>query len=63
MNAPGISGALLSDMGFDARVLRGIAVVSRAAGVVGHLAEEIRAPLGETLWYLDEWQTSYQPRR
>jgi citrate synthase len=63
INATGISGALLSDMGFDARVLRGIAVVSRAAGVVGHLAEEIRAPLGETLWYLAERETTYQARR
>ena len=35
VNAPGICGGLLSDMGFDARILRGIAVVSRAAGVVG----------------------------
>jgi citrate synthase len=63
INAAGICGALLSDMGFDARILRGIAVVSRAAGVVGHLAEEIRAPLGETLWYLAERETTYQPRR
>jgi citrate synthase len=63
INAPGISGALLSDMGFDARILRGIAVISRAAGVVGHVAEEIHAPLGETLWYLAERQTTYQPRR
>lgn len=63
LNAPGMCGALLSDMGFDARILRGIAVVSRSAGVVGHLAEEIRAPLGETLWYLAERETTYQPRR
>jgi len=63
INAPGICGALLSDMGFDARILCGIAVVSRAAGVVGHVAEEIRAPLGETLWYLAEGLTAYQSRR
>jgi citrate synthase len=63
LNAPGACGALLSDMGFDERILRGIAVVSRSAGVVGHLAEEIRAPLGETLWYLAERETTYQPRR
>jgi citrate synthase len=63
LNAPGMCGALLSDMGFEERILRGIAVVSRSAGVVGHLAEEIRAPLGEALWYLAERETTYQPRR
>jgi citrate synthase len=63
LNAGGACGALLCDLGIDTAVLRGVAVVSRAAGVVGHLAEEARAPMGRTLWYLAEREASYEPRR
>jgi citrate synthase len=63
LNAAGACGAVLSDLGLDARILRGVAVVSRAAGLVGHLAEEIRAPMGRSLWYLAEKHAGYQPRR
>jgi citrate synthase len=47
LNAAGACVGLLCDLGVDTAVLRGVAVVSRsrAAGVVGHLAEEARAPL------------------
>jgi citrate synthase len=63
LNAGGACGALLCDLGIDTAVLRGIAVVSRAAGVVGHLAEEARAPMGRTLWHLAEREADYRPRR
>lgn len=63
LNAGGACGALLCDLGIDTAVLRGVAVVSRAAGVVGHLAEEARAPIGRTLWYLAEREARYEPRR
>jgi citrate synthase len=63
LNAGGACGALLCDLGIDTAVLRGVAVVSRAAGVVGHLAEEARDPMGRTLWHLAERETSYEPRR
>jgi citrate synthase len=63
LNAGGACGALLCDLGLPTSVLRGVAVVSRAAGVVGHLAEEARAPIGRTLWYIAERETAYEPRR
>ncbi|MCW2721124.1 MAG: citrate synthase [Pseudonocardiales bacterium] len=63
LNAGGACGALLCDLGIDTAVLRGVAVVSRAAGVVGHLAEEARAPMGRTLWYMAEREATYQARR
>ncbi|MPZ63963.1 MAG: citryl-CoA lyase [Pseudonocardiaceae bacterium] len=63
LNAGGACGALLCDLGIETEVLRGVAVVSRAAGVVGHLAEEARAPMGTTLWRLAEREASYEPRR
>ena len=63
LNAAGASGALLSDLGLDPAILRGIAVVSRAAGVVGHLTEESRSPIARTLWYNAERDVEYRPRR
>ena len=63
LNAAGACGALLCDLGLETAVLRGIAVVSRAAGLVGHIAEEARAPMGRTLWYLAEQHAVYEPRR
>jgi hypothetical protein len=63
LNAGGACGALLCDLGIDAAVLRGVAVMSRAAGAVGHLAEEARAPMGPTLWHLAERVAHYEPRR
>lgn len=63
LNAAGLCGALLADLGMDPSIMRGVAVVSRAAGVVGHLAEEIRQPMGRALWDLAEEQTTYEPLR
>ncbi|MFF0144177.1 citrate synthase [Amycolatopsis sulphurea] len=63
LNAGGMCGAVLCDLGIDTSVLRGVAVVSRAAGVVGHLAEEARAPIGRSLWTLAEDVVEYRPLR
>jgi citrate synthase len=64
LNATGACGALLSDLGFDASILRGIAVVSRAAGLVGHLQEENEQPMGQAIWQLVERESTYEdPRR
>ena len=36
-------GAALADLGFPAELLRGLALLARTAGLLGHLAEELRA--------------------
>lgn len=59
LNAAGASGALLCDMGIDPGIMRGIAVVARAAGIVGHLAEEVRDPMGIQLWQIAERESVY----
>jgi citrate synthase len=50
LNATGALGALACEMGFDWRVCRGIGVMARAVGLVGHLLEEARAPISAELW-------------
>ncbi|MCV7203821.1 citryl-CoA lyase [Mycolicibacterium peregrinum] len=59
LNAGGASGALLCDLGVDPESLRGVALVSRAAGLVGHVVEEARQPLGRWLWDTAEEHVEY----
>jgi citrate synthase len=46
LNGAGVCGALLADLGFDAEILRGFALLARCAGLLGHIAEERRRPIG-----------------
>ena len=50
INGAGAAGAALADMGFPPYLTRGFALLARAAGLVGHLAEEAERPLGMRLW-------------
>lgn len=59
LNAGGASGALLCDLGIDTAALRGVALVARSAGLVGHLVEEAHSPLGRWLWDTAERETTY----
>ena len=43
-------GALCCEMGFDWRVCRGIGVMARAVGLVGHILEEVRNPIAREIW-------------
>ena len=50
INGAGAAGAALADMGFPRPVAHGFALLSRTAGLVGHLAEEAADPIGMRLW-------------
>ena len=49
-NATGILGALCCEMGFEWWICRGLGVMARAVGIVGHLLEESRQPMARQLW-------------
>ena len=60
INATGAIGALCCELGFDWKMARGIAVMGRAIGQVGHLAEEIRQPIaGEISGRVEEEVSSH----
>lgn len=50
INATGAVAALLGEIGIPMRLMRGFAVISRAAGLVAHIAEEQREPVGRFIW-------------
>ena len=58
VNATGAIGALACELGLDWRAVRGIGVMARAVGLVGHLLEESRQPMAEAVWRQIEEQAS-----
>jgi citrate synthase len=61
LNGAGVCGAALCDLGFEADILRGFALLARAAGLVGHIAEEMRRPVGLALYDRIDRSTTYGP--
>jgi citrate synthase len=45
LNGAGVVGAALADLGLPQELLRGFALLARAAGLLGQLAEELRMPM------------------
>ena len=58
LNATGAIGALACELGLDWRAVRGIGVMARAVGLVGHLLEESREPMAEAIWHQVEAQAT-----
>ncbi|HEX4654771.1 MAG TPA: citryl-CoA lyase [Mycobacteriales bacterium] len=50
LNGAGVCGAALADLGFPPSILRGFALLARTAGLLGHLAEEMRRPVGMQIY-------------
>jgi citrate synthase len=62
INATGAVAALLGEIGIPQPVMRGVAVVSRAAGLVGHIREEQVDPSARQIWDAASSRIPYKGR-
>jgi citrate synthase len=60
LNGAGACGAALADLGFPVQTLRGFALLARTAGLLGHLAEEQRRPIGPAIYDQVDRSTDYR---
>jgi hypothetical protein len=58
---PGACGAALADLGFPHGLLRGLALLARTAGLLGHLAGEMRRHRPGWLYRQAGKSVRYQP--
>jgi citrate synthase len=61
LNGAGVCGAALADLGLPVELLRGFALLARAAGLLGHLAEERRRPIGMDVYLTVDRNAVYEP--
>jgi citrate synthase len=61
LNGAGVCGAALADLGIPVGILRGVALLARTAGLLGHLAEEMRRPIGSRIYADVDRAVDYQP--
>jgi len=61
LNGAGTCGAALADLGLPPSLLRGFALLARTAGLLGHLAEEQRRPVGMDMYRTVDRNTEYLP--
>ena len=61
LNGAGCCGAALADIGIPLQLLRGVVLLARCAGLLGHIAEEIRNPIANNIFHHVESHAVYRP--
>jgi citrate synthase len=61
LNGAGVAGAALADLGLPPELLRGVALLARAAGLLGHIAEELRRPIAPDIYMTIDRNAVYRP--
>jgi len=60
INASAAMGAVMAEVDIPPDIMRGLVIVSRAAGLVGHLLEEMQQPASQRIWDLVEHGVPYE---
>jgi citrate synthase len=61
LNGAGVCGAVLADIGIPPGIARGVALLARCAGLLGHIAEEMTDPIGMDIYMNIDRNTDYRP--
>jgi citrate synthase len=61
LNGAGVCGAALADAGIEVVMLRGVALLARCAGLLGHIAEEMRRPVGNDIYRMVDRNAVFVP--
>src|SRR3954452_1876746 len=61
LTGAGVCGAALADLGLPPELLRGFALLAGTAGLLGHLAEEMRRPIGMQVYDAVDRSAVYLP--
>ena len=59
LNGAGVSGAALADLGLPLELLRGTVLLARCAGLLGHIAEELRRPMANDVYMTVDRNATY----
>lgn len=59
LNGAGVGGAALADLGLPLELLRGTVLLARCAGLLGHIAEEIRRPVANDIYMTVDRNAEY----
>jgi citrate synthase len=62
INTTGAIAAILGDMNVAPSLMRGFAILARAAGLISHLSEEQREPSGRFIWDLVDSSMERKPQ-
>jgi citrate synthase len=63
LNATGAIGALACELGLEWKVVKGLGVMARAIGLVGHILEETKQPMAEEIWHRIEEESTRHVKR
>jgi citrate synthase len=63
VNATGAIGALACELGLDWRIVKGLGVMARAIGLVGHILEETGKPMAGEIWHRVEEEATRHLRK
>ena len=61
LNGAGVCGAVLADIEIPLGIIRGVALLARCAGLLGHIAEEQRDPIAMDIYTTVDRNTDYRP--